>query len=61
MSDEDELYTKVVEIGEIYNFVVKTFLIWDRLDVQIYAIRFYGVNTQGVYILYSHKWLCSGS
>jgi hypothetical protein len=38
MSDEDELYIKVVVLNEIYNFVIQTFLIWDRLDVQIYKI-----------------------
>jgi hypothetical protein len=34
MSDEDELYIKVIVLDEIYNFVFQTFLIWDRLDVQ---------------------------
>ena len=33
MSDEGELYIKVVVLDEIYNYVVQTFLIWDRLDV----------------------------
>ena len=36
MSDEDELYIKVVVLDVIYNFVVQNFLIWDRLDVQIF-------------------------
>jgi hypothetical protein len=33
MSDEDELYIKVIVLDEIYNFVVQTFLILDRSDV----------------------------
>ena len=33
MSDEDELYTKVVLLDKIYSFVVQTLLIWDHLDV----------------------------
>ena len=55
MSDEDELYTKVVVHDEIYNFVVQYFLIWDHLDVQIYTTRFYRVNTKGVHMLQSHE------
>ena len=39
MSDEDELYIKVVVLDEIYNFVVQTFLIEDRLDVQIFSFE----------------------
>ena len=39
MSDEDKLYIKVVVLDEIYNFVVQTFLIWDRLDVQIFSFE----------------------
>ena len=39
MSDEDELYIKVVVLNEIYNFVVQTILIWDRLDVQIFSFE----------------------
>ena len=39
MSDEDELYIKVVVPNEIYNFVVQTFLIWYRLDVQIFSFE----------------------
>ena len=42
MSDEDKLYIiKVVVLDEIYNFVVQTFLIWDRLDVQTYPTSIY--------------------
>ena len=39
MSDEDELYIKVLVLSEIYNFVVQTFLLWDRLDVQIFSFE----------------------
>ena len=39
MSHEDELYIKVVVLDEIYNFVVYFFLIWDRLDVQIFSFE----------------------
>ena len=39
MSDEDQLYIKVVVLNEIYNFVVQTILIWDRLDVQIFSFE----------------------
>ena len=39
MSDEDEFYIKVVVLNEIYNFVVQTILIWDRLDVQIFSFE----------------------
>jgi hypothetical protein len=30
MSDEDELYMKIVALDEIYNFVVLSFFIWGR-------------------------------
>ena len=39
MFDEDELYIKVVVLDEIYNFVIQTFLIFDRLDVQIFLFK----------------------
>ena len=39
MSNEDELYIKVVVLDEIYNFVVQTFLIWDCWDVQIFSFE----------------------
>jgi hypothetical protein len=55
MSDEDELYTKVVVLNEIYNFVVQMFLTLDFLDVQTCITRFYRVKTKGVNMLYSHK------
>ena len=39
MSDEDKLYIKVVVLDEIYNFVVQTFLICVRLDVQYFYLK----------------------
>ena len=39
MSDEDKLYIKVIVLDEIYNFVVQTFLIEDRLNVQIFLFK----------------------
>ena len=39
MSDQDELYIKVVVLKEIYNFVDQTILIWDRLDIQIFSFK----------------------
>ena len=39
MFDEDEHYIKVVVLDEIYNFVVQTFLIYNRLDVQIFSFE----------------------
>ena len=39
MSDEDELYIKLIVLDEIYNFVVQSFLIWDHLDVQIFSFE----------------------
>jgi len=36
--DEGKLYIEVVELNEIYNYVVQTFLTWDRVDVEIYNI-----------------------
>ena len=32
---------QIVVLKEIYNFVVQTFLIWDRLDVQIFSFENY--------------------
>jgi hypothetical protein len=39
MSDEEELYIKVVVLDAIYNFVVQTFWILDRLDIQIFVLK----------------------
>ena len=39
MSDEDELYIKVVVLDDIYNFVVQAFLILDHLDIQIFSFE----------------------
>ena len=33
-NDEDELYIKIVPLGEIYNFVVEKFLNWNYLGSQ---------------------------
>ena len=33
-SDEDKLYIKIVDLDEIYNFVVEKFLKWYRLGSQ---------------------------
>ena len=40
MFDEDEFYTKVVVLDEIYNFAVNNFIIWEYFSYQIYNIRF---------------------
>jgi hypothetical protein len=39
ISDEDEFYIKVVVLDEIYNIVIQTFFIWDRLDDQIFLFE----------------------
>lgn len=39
VSDQNKLYTKIVEFKEIYNFVVNTFLILDGLYVQMFNIN----------------------
>ena len=33
--DGDKLYIKIVDLDEIYNFVVQTFFIWSHLGAQI--------------------------
>ena len=33
--DGDKLYMKIVDLDEIYNFVVQTFFIWSHLDAQL--------------------------
>jgi hypothetical protein len=30
-SDEDKFYMEIVQLGEIYNFVVQMFFIWNHL------------------------------
>jgi hypothetical protein len=36
MYDKDELYTKVVALDKIYNFVVQNVCIWNRFDAEIF-------------------------
>ena len=33
--DGDKLYMKIVDLDNIYNFVVQTFFIWSHLGAQI--------------------------
>ena len=35
ISYEDKLYMKIVDLDEIYNFVVQIFFIWSHLGAQI--------------------------
>jgi hypothetical protein len=37
---KDKVNIKVIVLDEIYNFAVNNFFIWDRLECQIYNIRF---------------------
>jgi hypothetical protein len=30
MSDEDEIYMKIIVLDEVYNFLVLSFFIWER-------------------------------
>ena len=39
-SDEDKLYIKIVDLDEIYNFVVQNFFIWSHLGAQITDTNF---------------------
>ena len=39
-SDEDKLYIKIVDLDEIYNFVVQNFFIWSYLGAQIIDTNF---------------------
>jgi hypothetical protein len=38
-SDEDKLYTKILALATIYNFVAEKFLIWNFLKSQ-YCFKF---------------------
>ena len=38
--DGDQLYMKIVDLDEIYNFVVQTFFIWSHLVTQIIETNF---------------------
>ena len=59
MSDGDKFYTKFVVLDEIYNFVVHNVFISRCFNAKICIIRFYRVNTKGIHMFYSHKWVCS--
>jgi hypothetical protein len=37
-SDENKLYIKIVELDEIYNFLVDKIFVWDHLGFQIYKL-----------------------
>ena len=39
-SDGDKLYMKIVELDEIYKFVVQIFFIWSHLGAQIIDTNF---------------------
>ena len=39
-SDGDKLYMKIVDLDEIYNFVVQTFFSWSHLGAQIIDTNF---------------------
>ena len=32
-SDGDKIYTKIIDLNEIYNFVIQTFFIWNHSSV----------------------------
>ena len=32
-SDGDKIYTKIIDLDEIYNFVIQTFFIWNHFSV----------------------------
>ena len=32
-SDGDKIYTKIIDLDEIYNFVIQTFFIWNNSGV----------------------------
>jgi len=36
----DKIYMKIIELNEIYNFVVKIFFIWSHLGAQIIDTSF---------------------
>ena len=39
-SDGDKLYMKIVDLDEIYNFIVQIFFIWSHLGAQIIDTNF---------------------
>lgn len=44
-SDKPKLYMKIIDLDEIYNFVVDKFFILYHLDVQIFVINFIAIFT----------------
>ena len=40
MSDEDNFYMQIVDLDEIYNFVVLSFFIWGQLNARKNNIKF---------------------
>jgi hypothetical protein len=38
--DGDNIYTKIVDLDEIYNFVAQYFFIWNHLCAQIIDVMF---------------------
>jgi len=38
--DGDKLYMKIVDLDEIYNFIVQNFFIWSHLGAQIIDTNF---------------------
>ena len=38
--DGDKLYMKIVDLDEIYNFIVQIFFIWSHLGAQIIDTNF---------------------
>ena len=56
--DGDKLYIKIIDLDEIYNFVVQTFFIWSHLGAQmiIKSIRFkIKFEIWSIYRLFEHQ------
>ena len=59
MSDEDELYTKVVVLNDIYNFV---FFLIEIIWMSKYTPQdFIELIPKEYHMLHSHNWVWSGS
>lgn len=50
--DIDMVYTEVLSLNAIHNFVVNNIQIWDSLEAQIYVLSFY-FKTQ---IIHFFRW-----
>jgi len=61
ISIKDKLYSKVVVLDEIYNFIVHKLFIWSRFDAKMFDLHDYIELITKKSILYSHKWVCSGT